>query len=153
VALMDIADIGSAIAELFEDVTPPTGYTAIQKSTHLRQSAAGKLPLAVTSWAATRDITYGFGRREGIADFTTTVYFPKAKDEATTDEMLQVWHDRLIDALLGQLQLDEWGTSNGVRGAYVRSVTPGEEQLGEPYYAAIEVVIEVDFEHAVSMTA
>ena len=150
---MDIAAIGSAIATMFGALTPPTGYSAIQKSTYLRQSGAGKLPLAVTSWVNTRDIQYGFGRREGMADFTTTIYFPKSKDEATTDATLQEWHDVLIDALLGQLQLDQWGSPNGVRGAYVRSVTPGEEQLGEPYYAALQVAIEVDFEHAITISA
>lgn len=148
---MDIAAIGAAISDLFADLDPPDGSIAIQNATHLRQSGAGKLPLAVTSWVGTRDVTYGFGRREGIADFTTTVYFPKAKDEPTTDAMLQAWHDVVIDATLPRLQLDEWGTSNGVRGAYVRSVTPGEEQLGEPYYAALEVAIEVDFEHAIEV--
>jgi len=149
---MNIAHVGAAIATLFTNLVPPTGYVAIQTSTYLRQGSAGKLPLAVTSWVNTRDITYGFGRREGIADFTTTIYFPKAKDEATTDAMLQAWHDKVIDALLGQLQLAEWNTSNGVRGAYVRSVTPGEELLGETY-AALEVVIEVDFEHAITVAA
>lgn len=152
---MNIAAIGSAIATLFSTLTPPTGYVAIQKSTYLRQSGVGKLPLAVTSWDATRDLTYGFGRREGIAEFTTTVYFPQAKDEPTTDATLQAWHDVVIDATLGQLQLDQWGgaLNNGVRGAYVRSVTPGEKQLGESYYAALEVTIEVDFEHAITVSA
>lgn len=150
---MDIADIGSAIATLFGNLTPPTGYTAIQKSTHRRQSAAGKLPLAVTSWVTTRDLEYGFGRREGVADFTTTIYFPMAKDDEASDTMLQAWHDVVIDATLPNLQLDEWGTENGVRGAYVRSVTPGASQLGEPYYAALEVAISVDFEHAIEVEA
>lgn len=149
---MDIAAIGSAIATLFQNLVPPTGYTAIQKSTHLRQSGVGKTPLAVTSHVGTRDLTYGFGRREGLADFTTTLYLPKAGDEETTDAMLQAWHDVVIDATLPKLQLDQWGTSNGVRGAYVRSVTPGEEQLGEPFYAALEVAIEVDFEHAIAVS-
>jgi hypothetical protein len=150
---MDIADIAAAIATRFGNLTPPTGYVAIQKSTPKRQSTVGKLPIAETAWASTHDLTYGFGRREGVADFTTTVLFPKAKDEPTTDAMLQAWHDVLIDALLGQVQLGEWGTSNGVRGAYVRSVTPGEDQRGEPYLAALLVTIEVDFEHAIDIAA
>ena len=150
---MIIKDIGEAIASLFSDLAAPIGYTDIQKSTYLRQGGVGKLPMAVTSWTKTRDLTYGFGRREGIADFVTILYFPQGKDAATTDAMLQAWHDVVIDVTLGKLQLDEWGTANGVRGAYVRSVTPGEEQLGEPNYAALEVVIEVDFEHAVTVAA
>lgn len=150
---MDIAAIGSAISTLFGALTPPTGYTAIQVSTYKRRNKLGKIPAAVTVWFNTRDLEYGFGRREGIADFTTTLYFPKSGDEGKDDETLQAWHDVLIDALLGQLQLGQWGTTNGVRGAYVRSVTPGEEQLGEPYYNVIEVVIEVDFEHAITISA
>jgi hypothetical protein len=149
---MNIANIGEAIAYLFSTLVPPTGYVAIQKSTYLRQVGAGKLPIAVTAWTGTRDIEYGFGRREGKADFTTTIYFPAAKDEETTDATLQAWHDVVIDALLGQLQLDEWNTTNGVRGAYVRSVTPGEALLGETR-PALEVVTEVDFEHAITVAA
>ena len=150
---MNIADIGSAIADLFGKVEAPIGYVDLQRSTFLRQAGTGKLPLAVTTWVGTRDLTYGFGRREGIAGYVTTIYFPKAKDDATTDATLQAWHDVLIDALLGNLQLDQWATANGVDGAYVRSITPGEAQLGEPYLAALEVAIEVHFEHAVARSA
>lgn len=150
---MDIADIGAAIATAFGSLTPPSGYTAIQKSTYKRPQALGKLPAAVTAWDGTRDLSYGFGRREGVADFTTTVYFPQVGDEEAVDAMLQAWHDVVINALLGEVQLGEWGTTNGVRGAYVRAVSPGEGRLGEPYYAALEVTIEVDFEHAITIAA
>jgi hypothetical protein len=150
---MDIAAIGQAVAVLFADLDPPEGYLAIQKSTHRRQMGAGKLPLAVTAWDGTRDLEYGFGRREGKVDLTTTIYFPVTADAESTDAMLQAWHDVVIDALLGQLQLGQWAAPNGVRGAYVRSVRPGAEQLGEPYYAVLKVAIEVDFEHGVDVSA
>lgn len=149
---MDIADIGAAIALRFKNLTPPTGYKAIQFSTHRRQLGLGKLPAAVTSWVATRDLNIAFYERWGFADFTTTLYFEKGKAE-DDDATLQAWHDVVVDALVGQIQLGEWGAPNGVDDAQVRSVTPGEEQLGEPYYAALEVVIEVRFKHPVAAAA
>ena len=149
---MDIAAIGSAIATRFSSasLTAPSGYTTVQKSTSKRVWNPGKLPMVVVSWVGLRDLTYGYGHREGVADFVATFYYSKAADDEATDAALQAWSDVLVDRLLGQIQLGEGGTPNEVRGAYVRSVTPGQERLGDAELAVLEIAIEVEFEHDVS---
>jgi len=150
---MNVADIGSAIATRFAAVVAPTNYTAIQKSTSQRQKGAGKLPMVVVTWMGTRDLEYGYGRRKGVADFSARFYYSQAADDAATDAALQAWHDKLVDALLGQIMLGEAATANGVTGAYVRAVIPGEAKLGEPNYAVLQVAVEVEFTHAVTFAA
>jgi len=149
---MDIAAIGSAIATRFSSgsLTAPSGYTTVQKSTSKRQKGPGKLPMVVVSWVGTRDITYGYGHRAGVADFEATFYYAKSADIEITDDGLQAWSDVLIDRLLGQIQLGEGDATNEVRGAYVRSITPGDERLGDAELAVLEIAIEVEFEHDVS---
>lgn len=149
---MNITAIGSAISTLFAALTPPTGQAALQEVSSKRQLGLGKLPAVIVSWTNTRDITIGFGERRGVIDYTATLYLPKVSAEAD-DTALQAWHDVVIDVLLTQLQLNQWGSPNGVLGAEMRSVTPGEEQLGESYYAALECAIEVEFWHPVTVSA
>ncbi len=147
---MDIAAIGSAIATRFSGVTEPTGYIALQNATSTRPKAIGKLPVMIVEWTGIRDVTYGFGHRKGVADFVATFYYSKAQEAEAIDAGLQAWSNKLIDRLLGQIQLGEGGTPNEVVGAYIRSVTPGEGRIGDPDYATLEIVIEVEFEHDVS---
>ena len=149
---MNVADIGSAIATLFENLTPPTGYTAIQKATSKLQLSLGKLPAVIVAWGGTSDITYGFGERKAVVNYTATLYLPKI-DSTTDDTALQAWHDVVIDVLHPQVLLDLSGSPNEVQGAYVRDIQPGEAQVGEPYYAALEISIEVEVWHPVSLTA
>jgi hypothetical protein len=145
---MDLKAVADAIADRFAGITPPPGYTKIQKASGQRQKGIGKLPVVMVRWDTTRDLTYGFGEREGFMDFTATLFVSKASDVAKTDAAIQAWHDALADALLGELQLDQWGAPNGVRGAYVRSLTPEYEALEEEW-ATIDVTIEVEFHHAI----
>jgi len=149
---MDVAAIGDGIADLFADLVPPAGYTAIQKVSSKRQLALGKLPAVVISWVTTRDVSVYNLRRWATVDYTATLYLPKI-DAEKDDAALQAWHDVVIDALLPRLQLDQWASPNGVYEATVVSVTPGEEQLGEPYYAALEAAIEVKTWHPVTVSA
>jgi hypothetical protein len=141
---MDLKAVADAIADRFAGITPPPGYTKIQKASGQRQKGIGKLPVVMVRWDTTRDLTYGFGEREGFMDFTATLFVSKASDVAKTDAAIQAWHDALADALLGELKLDQ----PDVRGAYVRSLTPEYEALEEEW-ATIDVAIEVDFKQLI----
>jgi len=150
---MDIAAIGSAIATRFAAVTAPTNYAAIQASTYLRQKGAGKAPFVITYFNGTRDLEYAYQRRSGVADYTAIFYYSKAADIEQTDTGLQAWHDKLLDALIGQLMLGQSGGTNGVTGAYMRAARLGESTLGGVDFAVIEMPIEVEFTHAVTVAA
>ena len=152
---MDIDAIGDAIATRFGSgsLTAPSGYTTVQLATNKRQKGTGKLPMVVVSWQGTRDLEYGNSRRKGVIDYSARFYYSKAADDEATDTGLQLWHDVLIDRLLGQLMLGQGATANGVTGAFVRAVIPGTAKLGEENYAVLEMPIEVGFTHAVTFTA
>ena len=149
---MNIAAIGSAISDLFAALTPPSGYLALQKVSNVRQATLGKLPAVVVEWVDTRDIVIGFGERTAVVEYSAKLFLPKVSDEKD-DEAQQAWHDVVIDALLLGVLLNEVGNANGIKDAQVQSVTPGEEQLGEPYYAALDVSIAVEVWHPVTVSA
>jgi len=140
---MDIHAIATAIATRFSsaNVTPPSGYKNIALAT-------AELPNALTSLPAVLvfppDGSWGFNAgaaRTGDLTFDVRVFLGPMMDNGRNAAMVNKWHSKLIEQLIGQLALGQ--SLNGVTHSFITSSRSGIIEYADIQYVGIEFEVNV----------
>ena len=140
---MDVHAIATAIATRFDaaHVTPPSGYADIAVSTAELPNAITSLP-AVLVFPPNGNWTFNAGAaRVGDLRFQVRVYLGPMLDNGRNAAMVNKWHSKLIEQLIGQLALGQ--SLNGVTHSFITSSRSGIIEYADIQYVGIEFEVNV----------
>lgn len=140
---MDIHAIATAIATRFSsaNVTPPSGYKNIALSTAELPNALTSLP-AVLVFPPDGSWSFNAGAaRVGDLTFDVRVFLGPMMDNGRNAAMVNKWHSKLIEQLIGQLALGQ--SLNGVTHSFITSSRSGIIEYADIQYVGIEFEVNV----------
>lgn len=137
---LDMKAIADGLATRYASLTPPTGYTAIKKST-------AELPNNVNQWPTVLvyppdgSLVYGAQERTGEHDFAVLFLYAQAQGDLVRESAaLLEWLGVLLDATHAAAQLGEGPT---VRKAIPTSYAIGDVPYGGQTYDGITLSVRV----------
>lgn len=143
------ASIAAALATEFGTaITPPSGATAIQSSTHLLPDRITQTP-CVLVFPPEEEFSYSPSLRMSAQDWRVRFFLYKLRDTPRQTELLYAWADVLFQQLDDAVHL---ALSANVLTADVMGMKVGTLSYADESFDGVELVIHVAAQEAVTFS-